>query len=55
MSIKDTYYSVKQIVKLFGVSDETVYRAIRSGRLPARKFGSVWRVAESDLKVFLKA
>lgn len=34
-----------------GISLSRVYALIRSGRLPATKWGRDWMVAESDLKL----
>lgn len=38
--------------RLGDISDSTFYRLVRSGELPARKIGSLWRVPESELLKF---
>lgn len=42
-----------QIAQKYGVSDETVRRWIRTGRLTAFQIGRMWRVYESDLAAFV--
>ncbi|MGE0794239.1 MAG: B12-binding domain-containing protein, partial [Acidimicrobiia bacterium] len=38
-----------EVARRLGVHYMTVYRYVRTGRLPARKVGSVWRVEPGDL------
>ena len=46
--------SVKQIAKELNVSNRTVYRYIKAGRLKAIKLGYILRIQEKDFKEFLK-
>lgn len=46
---EDKIMGVKQLVKFFGVSDQTIWRWCKSGKLPAFKIGSQWKIRQSDL------
>ena len=48
-------YSVTQIMARTGIGREAVYRAIKEGRLPARKYGRRTLVLASDLERFLQS
>lgn len=48
-------YTVKDAAQILQVSERTLRGYIKSGKLKARKFGYVWRIAESDLSEFLEA
>lgn len=39
---------VSQVADFFGISPQTVYAAIRRGRLPAEKVGGMYKIAYSD-------
>jgi excisionase family DNA binding protein len=45
----DKIISVTELAKFFGVSDQTIWRWCKSGKLPAFKIGSQWKVRQSDL------
>ena len=49
----DTFYTIQQVMSLLQVSDETVYRYIRSGKLRAIRIGGLWRVSREALNEFL--
>lgn len=49
----ETVYTVEQTAELLHLSQETVKRLLRSGRLGGIKIGRLWRVRESDLEAFL--
>jgi excisionase family DNA binding protein len=38
------FLTVEQLAEIWQVSKRTVYRMIGSGALPARKFGSLYRI-----------
>jgi excisionase family DNA binding protein len=40
---------VAECAELFGVSRQQVWRMIRSGRLPAKRFGSMYAVHRSNV------
>jgi excisionase family DNA binding protein len=45
----DTIIGVEELVKFFGVSAQTIWRWCKTGRIPAFKIGSQWKVRRSDL------
>jgi excisionase family DNA binding protein len=45
----DKILGVEQLAKFFGVSDQTIWRWCKSGKLPAFKIGSQWKIRQSDL------
>lgn len=47
------WLSVADICEYMGVSTFVVTRVLRSGELPAVKFGREWRVARSDFEDWL--
>jgi len=46
--------TVNETAKILRLNPETVARYIREGKIPAIKFGRVWRVEEKDLEEFIK-
>src|SRR5918997_305317 len=50
---KDELLEVPQIARYLRVTDVTVYRWCREGRLPCLKLGNSWRVRRSALEDFL--
>jgi excisionase family DNA binding protein len=47
------FYTVEQVAEALGVCSRSIRRWIRSGDLPAHRFGSAVRVADADLRAFL--
>jgi excisionase family DNA binding protein len=50
--------TLEQVAEYLGVHRDTVYKLVRSGRLPALQLGgrkAGWRVTEQDLKDFVDA
>jgi excisionase family DNA binding protein len=45
--------TVQEVADLMRVSSMTVYRLIKAGDLPAVRVGRSFRVAESDVNVYL--
>lgn len=45
----DKILGVEELAKFFGVSDQTIWRWCKSGKLPAFKIGSQWKVRQSDI------
>ncbi len=45
----DKIIGAAELAKFFGVSDQTIWRWCKSGKLPAFKIGSQWQVRQSDL------
>jgi excisionase family DNA binding protein len=50
MNVKDDkIMGVEQLAKFFGVSNQTIWRWCKAGKLPAFKIGSQWKIRQSDL------
>ncbi|MDO8340450.1 MAG: helix-turn-helix domain-containing protein [Candidatus Woesebacteria bacterium] len=45
----DEYLTLEEVSKKLKVNKATVYRMAKKGKLPAFKFGKVWRVSEKKL------
>lgn len=50
---KDELLEVSEISRYLRVSDVTIYRWCREGRLPCLKLGNTWRIRRSALEEFL--
>jgi len=48
-------YSIAEVMLQSGLGRDTIYKAINSGRLPARKVGRRTIVLTTDLQRFLEA
>ena len=46
----DIFLTIEEVAKMLRVADATVYRMVRSGKLPAIKFGKVWRIKKEELR-----
>ena len=44
--------SLETVAVHLQVSRAQAYRLARSGQIPARRLGALWRVSEADLKAF---
>ena len=47
-------YNLVEIEKILQVSQRTLYRYIKGGRLKANKIGNKWIVTEQDFKDFIE-
>jgi excisionase family DNA binding protein len=47
-----SFYTIYEVADLLGFHHNTIRRMIKSGELPARKFGKEWRIRKEDLKQF---
>lgn len=54
MSDELKVYTVKEVAELLRVSQMTISRYIKSGKLKSSKLGRMHRIVESDLKAFLE-
>ncbi len=45
----DKIMDVAALAKFFGVSNQTIWRWCKSGRLPAFKIGAQWKIRQSDI------
>lgn len=48
------YYTIKEVAELFNVTIQTVHAYTKNGELKTVRFGNSVRIAESDLKEFIK-
>jgi excisionase family DNA binding protein len=48
-------FSINETIAMTGIGRDGVYRAIREGRLTARKLGRRTLITERDLQAFLEA
>ena len=48
-------YSVNEACVLVGMCRDAIYGAIRTGKLPARKFGKRTLILDEDLRTFLRS
>jgi excisionase family DNA binding protein len=46
---EDKILNVEELSKFFGVSNQTIWRWCKSGKIPAFKIGSQWKIRQSDL------
>ena len=53
-AMEETYYTLQEIADQLKVNYRMVYRWVRAGTLPAYKFGSEWRVTETDIEKFIE-
>jgi len=45
------YLSVQQVARMIGVCEKTIYSYIKSGKLPAMRFGvKLWRIKQEDVE-----
>jgi excisionase family DNA binding protein len=45
----DKILNVEELSKFFGVSNQTIWRWCKHGKLPAFKIGSQWKIRQSDI------
>ena len=55
VDVSKDWLSVADICEYMGVSAFVVTKVLRSGELPAVKFGREWRVARADFEEYLNA
>ena len=48
-----TYYPIREISRMFGITTLTLAKYCRSGKLKGKKIGGTWVITESNLKQFL--
>ncbi len=49
MQTQDKILNVEELAQFFGVSNQTIWRWCKSGKLPAFKIGSQWKIRQSDI------
>jgi excisionase family DNA binding protein len=45
----DKIMNVEQLAKFFGVSNQTIWRWCKAGKIPAFKIGAQWKIRQSDI------
>jgi excisionase family DNA binding protein len=53
-AVEENYLKLREIAERLQVSDRTVTRWIKDGKLRAYKFANEYRITETDLKDFLE-
>ena len=51
----NSFLTTDEVLEYLKVNSRTVYRLIRSGRLPAVRIGRQWRFRRADLDAWLDA
>lgn len=46
------FFTIYEVADMLGLHWQTIRRMIKAGELPAKKYGSAWRVRRVDLEVF---
>lgn len=49
-----TLFNIKQVQKMLGVSERTIFRYIEEGELTGFKIGREWRFTQDDINTFLE-
>lgn len=44
----ENFLTIEEMARRLKLSKTTIYRMVKSGQLPAAKFGRSWRASESD-------
>lgn len=50
----EQHYSIKEAAKRLAVSETTVRKYLKLGRLRAHRLGRIWRISESAIAEFLE-
>lgn len=53
MANENGYMSLEEVADFLGVTYQLIYRLVRAGELPAVRLGKLYRVARTDLEVYL--
>jgi excisionase family DNA binding protein len=51
---RENIYTLQEVAEWLKVTDQSVRRWIKDGKLSAYKLGHDWRIAESDVLTFLE-
>jgi excisionase family DNA binding protein len=47
-------YSLKEVSKILGVTERTLYNYVKAGKIKVRKIGGKWIMTEENLKKLIK-
>ncbi len=50
---QESYLSVEEVAKRFGINATTVYRLAQRGALPGFKIGNQWRFSQKTLEIWI--
>ena len=53
--LKDEFLTIEEVAKRMRVSKAMIYRMARKGRIPAIKFGKMWRISSLQLSKLFEA
>ena len=53
-AIDNEFYTIQQVMEQLHISDETIYRYIRSGKIKAIRVGGLWRISSEALDEFMR-
>lgn len=54
MEPKKIAVSIKEAAKMLDLSEMTVRRMVKAGKMPAKKIGQQWRIPVADLEKWLR-
>jgi len=55
MEIQRQMYSVKEIAIMLGLSERTIFRLMKAGKIRAVRIGGQWRIPKSEVEKYTKA
>ena len=44
------FYTIEEITYFFGIHRSSIYKWIKEGTIPARKFGNSWRIPREEFE-----
>ena len=54
MTIQDRWLSVNELMLYLGVSRDTIYDWLASGRLPGHRVGRLWKFKQDEIDAWVK-
>jgi excisionase family DNA binding protein len=54
MEIQRQMYSVKEIAIMLGLSERTIFRLMKAGKIQAVRIGGQWRIPRSEVEKYIK-
>jgi excisionase family DNA binding protein len=48
-------YTIEQLQKILKLSDRTIFRLLKDGKITGFKIGREWRFQESDINAYIQA
>ena len=52
--ISDRWLSVDEIAEYLGIKKDTVYKWIKRKKMPAHKFGSLWKFKRDEIDTWVR-